>query len=86
MIVTRGIFDGKAGRAYTQLSGFVQTTEGLYQRFEETVYNTVFEMVAVRDTLLDIGWQSVHFARIEDLASPIQEPEGEARVFFVARK
>jgi SAM-dependent methyltransferase len=86
MIVTRGVFDGECGRAYTRISGFIQSTGGLYQRFEETVHNAVFEMAQVRDELLEIGWQSVHFARIEDLASQLQEPEKEARVFFVARK
>jgi SAM-dependent methyltransferase len=86
MIVTRGIYDGKGSRAYTRVSGFIRAANGQYDRFEETVYNTVFDMDWVRDTLLQTGWREVHFARYEALATPIAEPEKERRVFFVARK
>jgi len=86
MIVTRGIYDGQGNRAYTRVSGFMQAANGQYDRFEETVYNTVFDMAWVRDTLLRIGWREVHFAGYEALAVPIAEPEEEGRVFFVARK
>jgi SAM-dependent methyltransferase len=84
MIVTRGIFDGQGNRAYTRVSGFIKAASGQYDRFEETVYNTVFDMAWVQDTLLQIGWRDVHFARYEALATPIAEPEKEGRVFFVA--
>jgi SAM-dependent methyltransferase len=86
MIVTRGIYDGQGSRAYTRVSGFIRATNGQYDRFEETVYNTVFDMAWVRDALLQIGWRDVHLARHEALATPIAEPEEEGRVFFVARK
>ena len=86
MIVTRGIYDGEGSRAYTRVSGFIRAATGQYDRFEETVYNTVFDMDWVRDTLLGIGWREVHFARYEALATPIAEPEKERRVFFVAKK
>ena len=86
MIVTRGIYDGQGDRAYTRVSGFIRAANGQYDRFEETVYNTVFDMVWVRDTLLQTGWRDVRFARYDDLAAPIAEPEKERRVFFVARK
>lgn len=86
MIVTRGIYDGQGSRAYTRVSGFVRAANGQYDRFEETVYNTVFDMAWVRDALLQTGWRDVHFARHEALAAPIAEPEKEGRVFFVARK
>ena len=86
MIVTRGIFDGEAQRAYTRVSGFIRAANGQYDRFEETVYNTVFDMAWVRDMLLQSGWQGVHFARYDGLATPIADPEKERRVFFVAQK
>ena len=86
MIVIRGIYDGQGSRAYTRISGFIRATSGQYDRFEETVYNTVFDMAWVRYTLLQIGWRDVHFARYEALATPITEPEKEDRAFFVARK
>ena len=86
MIVTRGIYDGQGNRAYTRVSGFMRSANGQYDRFEETVYNTVFDMAWVQDTLLRIGWREVHCARYEALAVPIAEPEEEDRVFFVAHK
>jgi SAM-dependent methyltransferase len=86
MIVTRGFFDGQGSRAYTRVSGFIRAANGQYDRFEETVYNTVFDMAWVRDALLQAGWRDVHVARLEALATPIAEPEKEDRVFFVARK
>lgn len=86
MIVTRGIYDGQGNRAYTRVSGFIRAANDKYDRFEETVYNTVFDMAWVRDALLQAGWRDVHAARLEALAAPIAEPEREGRVFFVARK
>lgn len=86
MIVTRGVYDGQSDRAYTRVSGFIRAADALYERFEETVFNTVFDMAWVRDMLLEAGWRCAHCARIDDLADPITEPEQESRVFFVALK
>jgi SAM-dependent methyltransferase len=86
MIVTRGFYSGQGSRAYTRVSGFIRLPNGLYERFEETVYNTVFDMAWVQAELLTAGWQSAHCARIDDLTTPIAEPEQEGRVFFVALK
>jgi len=86
MIVTRGIYDGEGNKAYTRVSGFIRAANGQYDRFEETVYNTVFDMDWVRDTLLQIGWRDVYFARYDALDTSITEPEKERRVFFVATK
>ncbi len=85
-LFNRGIFDEQTVKAWTKITGFVRTEEGLFERFDETVYNTVFEMQVVLDLLLDVGFRSAHFARIADLSTPIDEPEKESRVFFVARK
>ena len=94
MVVTRGIYDQPGGRAWTQLSGFVRTEgrlcgsleAGLYERFEETVYNTAFDLEWVRTALLALGCQSVHFAHIDSLEAPLSDPEAQPRVFVVAQK
>ncbi|MCL5999186.1 MAG: class I SAM-dependent methyltransferase [Chloroflexi bacterium] len=86
MLVSRGIYDVPNNRATIRISGFVRTASGCYERFEETAYNTAFDMEMVRQALLDTGWREVHFARSQDLAVPILEPENERRVFIVARK
>jgi len=84
LIVNRGIYDEQGDKAWTRISGFYRMPNGLYERFEETVFNTVFAMEMVRQTLLDVGWRNVHFARIQDLNTPLLEPEKEGRVFVVA--
>lgn len=86
VIITRGGYDGVSTRAWTTISGFVQVEGGLYERFSETVFNTVFDLAGVRSALHDTGWSDVYFAAAEDLSRPLDDPEREGRVFVVARK
>jgi SAM-dependent methyltransferase len=86
LIVTRGLYDGRSERAWTRVSGCVRVGGGLYQRFEETVFNTVYDLAAVERALNDIGWANVHFARLQELSTPLDAPEREGRVFVVAQK
>lgn len=86
MVVIRGVYDGVGDRAVFRFSGFVRDDDGRYQRFEETVFNTVFDLAAVRRALLDTGMAPVHFARIDDLAAPVEDPEHEGRIFVVSRR
>jgi SAM-dependent methyltransferase len=86
MLVRRGIYDGQSDRAYVKISGFVRMPEGHYERFDETVFNTVFALDAVRTKLGEAGFQRVYCARVEDLSTPIEDPEGESSVFMVARR
>jgi hypothetical protein len=58
----------------------------LWERFEQTAFNTVFDLEQVRSALLDVGWKSVYFALVQDLKTPLLEPEKEMRVFIVAAK
>ena len=85
-IITRGFYDGHSDRAWTKFSGFVRAPDGLYERFEETVFNSVYDMEEVKNALLDVGWKNARFSRIDDLKTPIAEPEKEGRVFIVAEK
>jgi SAM-dependent methyltransferase len=86
LIVDRGVYDEESDRAWVRITGFVRTEGELYERFEQTAYNTAFDMAWVRQALLDAGWQSVHFARVEDLGTAIPAPEDQDRTFVVARK
>jgi hypothetical protein len=47
-------------------------------------FNTVFDLARVRDRLLEVGWRKVHFALVDDLKTPLDEPEKEGHVFVVA--
>jgi len=86
LMITRGIYDGVSDKAWTRINGFVQRPDGYYERFEETAFNSVFEMARVKSALLDIGWKNVYFAKIQDLKNPISDPEQEGRIFIVASK
>jgi len=85
-VITRGLYDGVGDKAFIRISGCVRVEGGLSERFEETAFNTVFDLAAVKAALLETGWRAVHFARSQDLAAPIEDPENEGRVFVVARK
>ena len=86
LVITRGVFEAQAARAQLAVCGFLQTAEGLYERFDETIYNTVFDIQAVLWTLLDQGWAAAHAARFNDLPTALAEPEQEGRVFIVAQR
>jgi SAM-dependent methyltransferase len=85
-IVNHGIYDVTSDRAWLKVTGFVRNGEGLYERFEQTVYNTIFAMSDVKTLLLETGWREVYFARRQDLQTPLTDPEQEGRVFIVAQK
>lgn len=89
MMVTRGIYNEQLEKAYFKWSGFIHVGDGLYERFEQTICETVFYTEDIKRMLLNVGWRQVHFARIEDLSSPIDEPEKideENAVVVVAQK
>ena len=87
-MITRGMYDVHTVKAWTKITGFVRDKDdgGLYERFDETVYNTVFEMADVRRWLLEAEFRAVHFAIEGELNKLIENPEEQKRVFFVARK
>jgi SAM-dependent methyltransferase len=86
MLVLRSIYDAENSRALMRVSGFFQVEEGRYERFEETAYNTVFDLADVEAALRAVGFRSVRFARLQDLHTPVPEPEQEPRIFIVAEK
>ncbi len=86
MLVNRGIFVEENNRGYTHISGFLRREDGLYERFEETAYNNLFDLQAVRQLLLEAGWKDVTLAQVQDLNKALEDPEKEGRVFFIARK
>ena len=85
-LITSGLYDEPHGKAHTRVSGYLRAGDGRYDRFEETVYNTAFDLSAVKSAVLAAGFQKVHIARLSDLAAPLADPEAESRVFIVAEK
>jgi SAM-dependent methyltransferase len=85
-LIQRGVFDEPGGRAYALLSGFLRDSDGLYERFEEAAYNTVFDLSAVKARLAAAGWRDAYCAAGQDLLAALPEPEEHGRVFIVSRK
>lgn len=85
-LLNRGFFDEGSEKAWTKITGFVRNPDGTYQRFEETVYNTVFEIQAVLDCLLETGFQQAYVARGTDLKTQLDSPEAYGKVFFITKK
>lgn len=85
-IINRGIYDEEKNRAVTRITGFVEEEKDLFKRFDEVIYNYVYDLKEVENMLNDIGWREVHFSNINDLKDKIDEPEKEGRIFIIAKK
>jgi SAM-dependent methyltransferase len=85
-IVNRGFYDADANKAWVKISGYLRTENGLYERFDQVAYNTAFDLARVQAALREGGWTSAHAARIDELGTPLPDPEAERRVFFVAMR
>lgn len=86
LVISHSSFDGEGNRAVLNVTGFLREPGGLYERFDETVYNTIFDIQTVLWSLLDQGWASAYAARLGDLRTPLDEPERQERVFVVAQR
>jgi SAM-dependent methyltransferase len=86
MLINRSIYDQQTGRALAHISGFFPVENGLYERYEETAYNIAFDLADVEAALREAGFDSIRFARLQDLGTPVPEPELETRIFIVAEK
>jgi SAM-dependent methyltransferase len=85
-LIQRGVFDEPGGRAYALLSGFLRGLDGRHERFEETAYNTAFDLGAVQARLAEAGWRDSYYADAQDLSAALGAPEEQGRVFAVAHK
>jgi SAM-dependent methyltransferase len=85
-LFNRGIYDDQTVKAWTKITGFVRNDDGFYERFDETVYNTAFELSAVESNLLLTGFRTVYFALGSELNTPIEDPERVGKVFIIALK
>jgi SAM-dependent methyltransferase len=86
VIIAHRLYDGGGNRAWTRLTGFIQTAPGTYRRCDETAFNTIFDIARVQTILREAGWALSWCTRIQDLTAPVEDPEKEGRIFIVARK
>lgn len=81
----RGYWDADATRAWMEITGFVRRPDGLYERFDERLFNTAYALAEVEQELRASGF-AAYPARLDDLGTPLVSAEAEGRVCFVARK
>jgi hypothetical protein len=82
LYVFKSVYDG-GDKAATRITGFVREG-GRWQRFEELRTPTLFPPPVVVDALQAAGWARPWVARLDDLGSPLADPEEFDRVWFVA--
>ena len=85
-IIMRGLFDEEQSRSYTRISGFLKNDGGTWDRFDETIYNTAFNLREMTAIIQDTGFSRAWYAHLDKLELPLQEPEKQPRVFVVAIK
>ena len=83
LVLQRGIYDG-GDRALVMVTGFGRLEDGHYERFEECVYNTLFDLDQVLALLAETGWVDCYCARTDDLGTAVDEPERLDRAVIVA--
>ena len=86
VLINRGVVVKEMRRAYTYITGFFRQDDERFERFDEVVYNTAFDLEAVAATLRQVGFSHVHVARVPALDVPLAAPEEEGRVFILAQK
>ena len=86
MMVTRAIYDEDSQKALTRISGFIIAEDGLYERFEETAYEVAFDLSAIKEALLETGFRSVYFAKLNDLTFPIKRTGARVADFHPRRE
>jgi len=83
-VVTHGLYDTGDTHAVTRLTGFLRGEDGRYERFDERISNTVFEVADVFDRLRAAGWSDPYAARLDSLDDAEPDPEARGRVFVLA--
>lgn len=85
-IINRGIYASGSDRALVSISGFLRTASGLYERFTQKIYETVFETDAVMELLSATGFSERYIACPGELGRAEEDPAAALRAFFVCRK
>jgi SAM-dependent methyltransferase len=85
-VISRGFFDRAQGRAWKKFSGFYEVDEGLYERFEEVIFNTPFLLEDVVGELQRAGFEEVGIRSLREPSRRLSEPEAEDRVLFVGSR
>ncbi|MER7417680.1 methyltransferase domain-containing protein [Micromonospora peucetia] len=84
VVAARGPLDGD--RRPLHITGELRTDDGRATPFATTITNTAHPVADVLCALTDAGWVPSHVAAIDDLLTPVPDPEALPRVAVVARR
>ncbi|MEU7931180.1 class I SAM-dependent DNA methyltransferase [Micromonospora echinofusca] len=82
--VARGPLDGD--RRPLHVTGELRTDDGHATPFATTITNTAHPVADVLSALADAGWVTSHVAAVDDLLTPVPDPEALPRVAVLARR
>jgi SAM-dependent methyltransferase len=85
LLIKRGGWDPRRGRAFLKISGFIRSRGELFERFEEMVVETAFKVKDVKSRLRQAGFEKIRTVGY-GLTLALADPESEPRVFFTAAK
>lgn len=85
--IAQSMFEPSRNKTFTRYYGFVRDEfSHVYHKYDEVIYNTIYEMENVKKYLLDTGFSNVEFTYLTNLSKIVREPEQEDRVFIIATK
>lgn len=82
--VARGPLDGH--RRPLHITGELHTADGGTSSFATTITNTAHPIADVLSAVADAGWTDTYVASIDDLLTPVPDPEVLPRVAVVTRR
>lgn len=86
VVMWRGEVDEQAQQMPFHLAGAVRAADGRYDRFSTVLVNTWYAVASVLAMLAQTGWRDAYPAALDDLHTPVAEPEELDRVAIVARR
>jgi len=84
--IMHGKYSRTDRRAYTKVIGFKKMENGFYQKFDEIMYNTVFEIEQVISILREVGFRQIITTAELDLTQVVTDPEKQDRTFIICQK
>ena len=84
--ITRGIYSEDMGKAYIKFSGFIKNKLNTYDKFNEVVYNTVFPLNSVKESLQKLNFHNIYFTTPDNFFEKVKDPEKLDRIFIIAEK
>ncbi|MDH5403806.1 MAG: class I SAM-dependent methyltransferase [Candidatus Heimdallarchaeota archaeon] len=85
VLIMHGDYKEGNKRAYTQVFGFIKGEGNCYQKFDETMYNTIFSIQDVIALLKGLGWSEVYCTKEDNMELQLENPENYDRVFIIAK-